>query len=142
MGAWGHGPFDNDYALDWIEGCVQPTVLTLLSDKMEECLKRGREDDTLKHEAESAVALLLLLSNPSCTFSQGINVPEEIGLLHLARAKNAFDSATAIIDCLIADKNWIQDWSDPDLKLRFLRQMQDMLRRLKNGEKNGDIVKS
>lgn len=110
MGAWGYKPFENDCALDWLDG-VQRSVARAIYDGL------TRMDNT--HEALAAAQLLL-----DCTSASAqINIEYEAMNWHTRRprvhkrgqirpSKSLFDIALAVLEKLW-NSDWPDEWNEP-----------------------------
>jgi hypothetical protein len=126
MGAWGHKPMENDYALDWVaSNCEQPLV-NAIKNALQSFLSESSYDDVKKHEAEAAVALLIDYSGTETQrkFSN-------INITHYANEGRLWDQAANVVKRLKEDQEWIGDWNSPEEKIMVLNGLLSDLDSLK-----------
>jgi hypothetical protein len=127
MGSWGYEPFENDYAMEWLDNDVASVLLAQVTAKLAAFIQGGFEDDIEKHQAEAAVALLIL-------FCDSGNTPIEsacpINLYQQAKEQGVFDLAITTIQLLLQDTVWISAWSEPNEKQQRLEKLLRELRAL------------
>jgi hypothetical protein len=127
MGAWGHGPFDNDYAMEWIDNDIGMPTLKSIREKLTNFIREGFKDDVEKLQAMAAVALLIQFSHPPKTFPTS-SCP--INLYFFAKEDDTFHLATATVNLLLSDDIWINDWTDPEKERQELNHLLVVLRQL------------
>jgi hypothetical protein len=90
MGAWGHGPFDNDAALDWVPEIATPEMWRRLRSTLE-----GGTNDEVRAAARFVRCIVT-----GCR----------------AVAPTEFDITEIAIDALhrvLADRLWMASWDEP-----------------------------
>jgi hypothetical protein len=97
MGAWGHKPFENDSALDWLAYIERPILREITF-----ALRPDGEGGGY-HETIAAAALLVQMTGRR-------SIPD---LSYLAFQEDTFSQAIAALERIRQDKSWMKTWESP-----------------------------
>ncbi len=114
MGAWGHKPYENDSALDWLFEVEKPMVKTITAALKR--VKAGKRGDYY-HEGIAAAQLLL-------DHCRAGHLPD---LSYEAMRSGVFAYAVLAIETIQADDAWIEEWKTPDVVRWMLKSMRRAL---------------
>lgn len=90
MGAWGHGPFDNDRALDWVSDVATPEMWNKLRITLE-----GEGND----EIRAAARFVRCITN-GCRAAG----PTDFDITEVA---------VGALERVLKDGDWLRGWDDP-----------------------------
>jgi len=99
MGAWGHKPWENDSAMDWL-GPIGDFALS----EIRKALTLSPRGDPGYLEAIAAAALLQELSEKGA----------HPNVAYAALKDGVYDRAVATLSKIAADAQWISEWKQPD----------------------------
>ena len=146
MGAWGHGPFDNDSALDWLDSVEndvckhiakqlsrstsKKTMKSLRSGKVK--IRGGKTVDLPKtyvsyydyHETIAACALL----------AEQCDVNARIKIRYQAFKDELFDKAIRALEEMAKDRAWLDEWKEPRTIEKNLTKLIRQLNAIKKAE--------
>ncbi len=110
MGAWGHKPFDNDSALDWLDQIEKPMVSVIVAALRK--VKSNKRGDGY-HEGIAAAALLL----------DHCRKGHQPDLSYQAVRQGVFAWALLAVETIQKDAEWIAEWKSPEAVERELRSL-------------------
>ncbi len=98
MGSWGHKPYQNDDACDFLGGIAERTVKEI--SRALRVVKRTADADYRYLTAVAAIQLLVT----NCRNGAEPNLEYD------ARETGTFDEALRVLDLIIADAEWVNGW--------------------------------
>jgi len=123
MGAWHHGPYENDSALDWM-GLVEKPVHAAIA-KALRLKKTPARAHYGYHEAIAAAQLLVDLSRKD----------RKPNLGYIAFHSGTYGMADDALQLILKDEIWIGTWKTPALVRNMLRTLIKDIRVAKAREK-------
>jgi hypothetical protein len=135
MGAWGYFSMQNDCAMDWVAQHVEMPLIQAIIGALRRYVDSMEGDDTRKHEAEAALALLIDLSSV-----QSIGRYTTIDLSSEAQAEGVWDLAIDVANKLLLEDQWLALWNEPEKKRQILRELLSLLQQHRSQEGNPGTV--
>ncbi|HEY7310768.1 MAG TPA: DUF4259 domain-containing protein [Gemmataceae bacterium] len=125
MGAWGYEPMDDDCAFEWLANEIEAPLLGTIKRTLQAYLDQPEKDDVNTIEAEAAAALLIDLAGGYAKMRYidldcGWLVKEEHWL---AREGDLLALATTVINRIMQDEPWINNYNEPQEKISVLKRL-------------------
>ncbi len=125
MGASGYEPMDDDLAFDWLADEIEAPLLKSIKRTLQVYLDQTDRDDVKTIEAEAAAALLVDLTSGHAKMRY---MDLDCGWLvnevnWLAREGNLWALATTVINRIMQDEEWINNYNEPQEKKAALKRL-------------------
>jgi hypothetical protein len=125
LGNWGYGPIESDPGRDWLDNEVGDSLASVIERALK-AYQAGSHDLVEEPEAEAACALLV-----DCTSNSTKSRYQTIDLRYPAETRSLWDLAVSIVDQMMRNEDWLDEWDDPDEKRDALRELRSQLEQAK-----------
>jgi hypothetical protein len=106
MGAWGHGPFDSDQALDWTADAYSPLV-----EQIWKLVHRAESKGISWYSHEIRAAAEIFIKN-ELDYHAHRACEDEDGR---GDGVNLADKLANLLGKMLDDKEWLESWNEPNL---------------------------